>query len=377
MIHHPLQTSKFRMAGIYIHIPFCKKRCLYCDFFSSTSLQERQSYVEAVCKELEERKEYLNRQAINTIYFGGGTPSLLSYTDFEMIFQKISEIFNIIQLDEVTLEANPDDLTPSYITALRSLPFNRISIGIQSFNNRELSFLNRRHDAISAIQAVKDCQQAGFENISIDLMYGLPNQTLESWKENIQQAIALQIQHISAYHLTYEKDTTLYHLLESGKINPVEEELSVQMFTELIAMLTETGFVHYEISNFGKPGYFSKHNTSYWTGKPYLGVGASAHSFNGQSRQWNGKTLHNWNYTTELIDEKTAYNEYILTRLRTMWGMNRDELETKFGQIRFNYCMQQAQKYLHNRLLEIDGNHLKITRQGLFVSDGIMSDLME
>ncbi len=365
------------MAGIYIHIPFCKKRCLYCDFFSTTYLPEKQEYIQSVCQELEDRKNYLEQQPVRTIYFGGGTPSLLSPSDFAMIFRQIQHSFKTITWEEVTFEANPDDLMPEYITALSELPFNRISIGIQSFNDNELRFLNRRHNAASAIKAVKDCQAAGFNNISIDLMYGLPGQTLTSWKDNLQQAIDLQVQHISAYHLIYEEDTALYRLLETGKINPADEELSVSMFSEMIQMLTSAGFIQYEISNFGKPGYFSQHNASYWTGEYYLGIGASAHSFNGKSRQWNGKELYNRTVTSELIDAKTAYNEYIITHLRTMWGIDLDELTTTFGTLRSAYCLQQAKKHIENHRLTIVENHLKLSSEGLFVSDGIMSDLME
>ncbi|MDR0864587.1 MAG: radical SAM family heme chaperone HemW [Candidatus Symbiothrix sp.] len=385
------------MAGIYFHIPFCKTRCVYCDFFSSTHTKEKADYVEAMCRELQERKDYLQGQAIETVYFGGGTPSQLSAKDFEKLFSVISSVARnltcpvgpteqsrflaTLEMTEVTLEANPDDITPAYLDSIKHLPFNRISLGIQSFNNAELKFLNRRHDAQSAIRAVQLCLEYGFQNISIDLMYGLPNQTLEIWEENIRQAIALDIQHVSAYHLIYEEGTPLFELLQQGRIQPVDEDVSVEMFTLLIDRLAEAGFEHYEISNFARPGFHSRHNSSYWNGTHYLGIGASAHSYNGVSRQWN-KQVHGARYAMqgfemERIEEKTAYNDFILTRLRTMKGIDLDELQSLFGEEKKNDCWKQAQKFLDNQLLEITGNRLRLTRKGIFVSDGIMSDLME
>jgi oxygen-independent coproporphyrinogen-3 oxidase len=381
------------MAGIYFHIPFCKTRCIYCDFFSSTNLKEKEAYVTEMCKELEARKDYLQGQAIETIYFGGGTPSQLPAQDFEKLFKSViaSEAKQSIQPPdcfelcprndmEITLEANPDDLTPGYLNSIRRLPFNRISLGVQSFNDAELKFLNRRHDAQSAIRAVRLCQKYGFENISIDLMYGLPNQTPELWDATIRQAIDLNIRHISAYHLIYEEDTQLYDLLRQGRIQPVDEELSVQFFEILIDRLAEAGFEHYEISNFAKPGYRSKHNSAYWNGTHYLGIGAAAHSYNGISRQWNkkipGAGYRAQGFEIEMPDEKTAYNDFIITRLRTMQGIDLDELTALFGEEKKADCLQQAQKQLQNQLLEIAGNHIRLTRKGIFVSDGIMSDLM-
>ncbi|GHT42695.1 coproporphyrinogen III oxidase [Bacteroidia bacterium] len=281
---------------------------------------------------------------------------------------------------EVTLEANPDDITPDYLESLKNLPFNRISLGIQSFHDDELKFLNRRHDAQSAIRAVRLCQEKGFENISIDLMYGLPDQSMKRWKSTIRQAIDLNIQHLSAYHLIYEEGTKLYELVEQGKVCPVDEELSVRMFETLIDTLTAAGFEHYEISNFAKPGYHSRHNSAYWNGTPYLGIGASAHSYNGVSRQWNA-TVHGARYTVhepevEFLDEKAVFNDFIITRLRTMKGISLDELQVLFGEEKKAYCLKQAQKFLSNQLLEIVDNYLRLTRKGIFVSDGIMSELM-
>jgi oxygen-independent coproporphyrinogen-3 oxidase len=389
------------MAGIYFHIPFCKTRCLYCDFFSSTDINEKEKYVDALCQELLERKSYIKGHSIDTIYFGGGTPSQLPAKDFEKIFKLLPKELGArckVQGDtimkvpnrapctvhrvpiEVTLEANPDDITPEYLESLKNLPFNRISLGIQSFHDDELKFLNRRHDAQSAIRAVQLCQEKGFENISIDLMYGLPNQSMKRWKSTIRQAIDLNIQHLSAYHLIYEEGTKLYELVEQGQVHPVDEELSVQLFEILIDTLTDAGFEHYEISNFAKPGYHSRHNSAYWNGTPYLGIGASAHSYNGTSRQWN-KKVHGAGYTVhepevEILDEKAVFNDFIITRLRTMKGISLDELQALFGEEKKVYCLKQAQKFLSNQLLEIVDNQLRLTRKGIFVSDGIMSELM-
>jgi oxygen-independent coproporphyrinogen-3 oxidase len=373
--------AKKMMAGIYIHIPFCKKRCLYCDFFSSTNMEEKEKYVDALCKELKNRKDYLQGQTIETIYFGGGTPTQLQAGDFEKIFDAMADSgLYPLKKAEITLEANPNDITPHYLDTIRHLPFNRISLGIQSFDDKELHFLNRRHSADSAIQSIRLLQENGFENISIDLMYGLPEQNPAIWEKTLRKAINLNVQHISAYHLIYEENTSLFSLLEQGLVTPVEEELSVQFFEMLIDTLAESGFEHYEISNFAKPGYRSKHNSSYWTGIHYLGIGASAHSYNGISRQWNKKALgaayEAQKSDREIIDEKTAYSDFIITRLRMMEGINLVELISLFGEEKKEYCLKQAQKYIRNQLLEIKNSHLRLTRKGLFVSDGIMSDLL-
>jgi oxygen-independent coproporphyrinogen-3 oxidase len=370
------------MAGIYFHIPFCKTRCVYCDFFSSTDKDVKEDYVKAMCKELHDRKNYLKEQTVETVYFGGGTPSQLSAKDYDRLFETLYRCRYLIdnQEYEITIEANPDDITNEYLRSIRHLPFNRISLGIQSFNDHELKFLDRRHSAQSAIRAVDLCKESGFTNISIDLMYGLPGQTQEAWIENVRKSIFLNINHISAYHLIYEENTRLYNLLKQGFFNPVDEELSVKMFNTLADSLAEAGFEQYEISNFARPGYPSKHNSSYWTGAYYLGIGASAHSYNGISRQWN-KKIHSAQYLNhkpeiETIDKKTAYNDFIITRLRTMKGINTNELYSLFGEKTKNDCWKKAKKFLNTGLLEIVDNHLRLTRKGIFVSDGIMSELM-
>ena len=282
------------MAGIYIHIPFCKRRCIYCDFFSTTQSEKKSTYVRAVCRELEMRKDYLEGEDIETIYLGGGTPSQLFREELEEIFNHIYKVYPVREDAEITLEANPDDLTPEYVAMLRQLPINRISMGIQTFQEETLKLLHRRYTATQAIEAFRRCREAGFRNISIDLMYGLPGETLETWKEDLQQSIALRPEHISAYHLIYEEDTVLWKLREQHQVEEADEDLSVSLFSTLIEQLSEAGYQHYEISNFCLPGLHSRHNSSYWTGKKYLGCGPSAHSFNGVSRQWNVASLDDY-----------------------------------------------------------------------------------
>ena len=373
------------MAGLYIHIPFCAKRCLYCDFFSNTEMKYKASYIQAIIEEMKQRQGYIGDEPIETIYFGGGTPSQLTATDFQQIFEAIHTLFNLSRCQEITLEANPDDMTPEYIATLRSLPFNRISMGVQSFQDKDLHFLNRRHNSQQAKQAVALCQEQGISNISIDLIYGLPGQTLKEWEENLEEAIQLQIPHISAYHLIYEEGTALYKLMEAGKIAPIEEELSVTLFSTLINRLTEAGYLHYEISNFARPGCFSQHNSSYWTGKRYLGIGPSAHSYNGNSRQWNisslplyikGINAHTPEIELEELDIHTRYNDFIITGLRTMWGIRLTDVLQLFGEEKLTYLNQQAKPYLQKGLLLQQDDTLTLSKEGLFISDGIMSDLL-
>ena len=374
------------MGGIYIHIPFCKSRCIYCDFFTSTNESEMDTYVQALCKEIVLRKEELANDFVKTIYFGGGTPSRLNKNHFLQIFETVTANYNLSNEMEITIEANPDDLSHKYVDMLRELPFNRISIGIQSFDDQELKFLSRRHDSNGAIEAVRYCQEKGFNNISIDLMYGLPNQTLTIWKRNLQQAIDLNIQHISAYHLIYEEKTRLYSLLQAGKVNPVDDDCSLEMFGTLIDTLTRAGFEHYEISAFAKQGFISQHNSSYWTGLKYLGLGPSAHSFDGEHRWWNVSSLpkyitginnSNPNIEKEDIDLTTKYNEYIITGLRTAWGIDLDVLKTNFGDELYAYFLQNAQRSFNLNYLKKEETTITLTKKGIFISDGIMSDLMK
>jgi oxygen-independent coproporphyrinogen-3 oxidase len=337
------------------------------------------TFVKSLCAEARIRKDEIPEN-IKTIYFGGGTPSQLKQAHFEQIFDTLFDKFSINPDVEVTIEANPDDLSIEYIQMLSILPFNRLSIGIQSFDDEELKFLSRRHSAQQAIEAVKNAQQAGFNNISIDLMYGLSNQTLDIWQKNLQQTIDLNVQHVSAYHLIYEEDTKMYSLLQAGKINPVDEQTSTEMFSMLINKLIANGFIHYEISNFGKPNYFSRHNSSYWNGEKYTGLGPAAHSFDGGSRSWNVSSLTQYIKENERTIEKLSlmekYNEFILTGLRTMWGINLQKLKNTFGEEFYTFCLKSVQKYIDRQLVEIKEDTLTLSREGIFISDGIMSDLI-
>ena len=374
------------MAGIYIHIPFCKSRCIYCDFFTSTNEAEMDNYVQSLCLEIVHRRDEVANDTIRTIYFGGGTPSRLHQRHFESVFEVINANYTLADEVEITIESNPDDLTHEYVDMLRVLPFNRISIGIQSFDDQELKFLSRRHDSQRAIEAVKYCQEKGFHNISIDLMYGLPKQTLAIWKKTLHQALQLDIQHISAYHLIYEEKTCLYSLLQAGKVNAVDEDASLEMFEVLINTLKDAGFMHYEISNFAKPNFISQHNSSYWTGQKYLGFGPSAHSFDGEHRWWNVSSMSKYiegvnsskpDIEMEDIDLITKYNEYIITGLRTMWGINLEELDKRFGKELYDYFLSNAQRYFNLNYLIKEDSNVVLTHKGIFISDGIMSDLMK
>ena len=373
------------MAGIYIHIPFCKRRCIYCDFFSTTCSEKKTDYIQALCKELELRKNYLEGEEIETIYFGGGTPSQLTFEELKTIFTSIYNIYKVKENAEITLEANPDDLPPEYLRQLRQLPVNRLSMGIQTFHEDTLKLLNRRHTAQQAIEAYHRCREAGFQNISIDLMYGLPGETPERWEEDLQQAIALHPEHISAYHLIYEEGTALWKLREQHQVKEADEELSLQFFSTLIDALTEAGYEHYEISNFCLPGLHSRHNSSYWTGKKYLGCGPSAHSYNGTSRQWNIASLDQYMenirngkpcFEVEELDIYTRYNDFIITRIRTHWGLPLSQLQAEFGETLYRYCLRMSRPHIEQGMMEIQDNTLRLTRQGIFISDGIMSDLL-
>jgi len=374
------------MAGIYIHVPFCKSRCIYCDFYSTTSSALQSRYVDAVCRELTERKDYLHGEPIKTVYFGGGTPSQLERVNFERIFETISSVYGLNDASEITLEANPDDLSPQYLEDLSRLPFNRLSMGIQTFRDDTLKLLNRRHNSMQAIQAVKDARTFGFDNISIDLMYGLPGQTPESWESDLDKAISLDVEHISAYHLTYEKNTRLYRLLESGKVAETDEENSIQFFQMLRDKLSDAGYEQYEISNFCKPGKESRHNSSYWNETSYLGAGPSAHSFDGVSRQWNTASLADYlsgieqekRYSErEVLGKNDRYNDLILTSLRTRKGLNLQKLVDEYDEDYLRYCRRMARKHIEAGNLEMMDNQLRLTSTGIFVSDGIITDLLK
>ena len=374
------------MAGIYIHVPFCKTRCAYCDFFSTTLHDLKSRYVDALCQELAMQQNYLHDATIGTLYFGGGTPSQLSEDDFRRIFNKIEEVYDLDTCEEITLEANPDDLTDDYVMMLTTLPFNRISMGIQTFHEPTLQLIGRRHTAQEAIEVVRRCQQHGLSNISIDLIYGLPGETPEQWKEDLQKAFSLEVQHISAYHLTYEQGTRLWQMLQKHEIAEVDEDTSVELFRILCQEMHKAGYEHYEISNFALPGFRSRHNSAYWHEVPYLGCGPGAHSFNVDSREWNVSSLQKYidaleqgkrDYEQETLDKDTRYNEFIMTRLRTCEGFSLDDLQQRFGLAYHNYCQHLAAPFLKQGLLLQDEDTLRLSREGIFVSNDIISDLMK
>ena len=373
------------MAGIYIHVPFCSKRCTYCDFFSNTDMRYKETYITSAIRELELRKDYLNNELIETIYFGGGTPSQLDKQAFDRFFEAINSLFTVDKNAEITLEANPDDMSTEYIRDIRTLPFNRVSMGVQSFKNADLLFLNRRHDSKQALQAINLCKENGLTNLSIDLIYGLPGQSMDDWQANLDEAIRLDIPHLSAYHLIYEEGTPLFKQLKAGKVHTVEEELSADMFSTMIDRLAEAGYEQYEISNFAKNGLYSRHNSSYWTGAIYLGIGPSAHSYNGITRQWNISSLPKYfkgiengapDVEIEQLDTKTRYNDFIITGLRTIWGTSEELIQTEFSENYLVHFQKVKDKYLNSgHVLETSGK-ICLSPEGLFISDQIMADFM-
>ncbi len=373
------------MAGIYLHIPFCARRCTYCDFYSTTQHEKKTAYAEALCKELERRKEYLHSEPVETIYFGGGTPSQLDEEQLSRVLNTIYKVYAVVPDAEITIECNPDDLTRDYAAMLRRLPFNRLSMGIQTFDESMLRWLRRRHTASQAVEAYRTCREIGFERISIDLMYGLPQETEAQWANDLQRAVALRPEHLSAYHLIYEQGTPLWKLRERCRAEEIPEELSVRLFEMLLDRLGEAGYEHYEISNFCLPGYESQHNSGYWTGEHYLGCGAAAHSFDGISRQWNVASIDAYikgteegglNFEREALDLCTRYNDYVVTALRTRWGMDLKRLRETFGEALYRYCLEMAEPHIGRQVLAVTDGALHLTRDGLFVSDGIMSDLL-
>lgn len=374
------------MNSLYIHIPYCLSRCGYCDFHSSMCVDDKDDYVEALIQELEQRKDYLPSNAIGTIYFGGGTPSLLSLAQLTHIFTHIKKLFSIEENAEITLESNPDDLSESYLKGLLEIGFNRLSVGIQSFDNDDLKLINRRHKAEDAIEAIKTAQNLGFDNISADLIFALPHQTLAKWQKNLTQLFALDVQHISCYNLSYEEGTAFYQKLMQGEFEELGDDESLMMYKELISEAKGHGFEHYETSNFAKEGLYSKHNSNYWTGASYLGIGAGAHSYNGKTRQWNASDNQEYIKSTqkgksasekESIDTDTAYNEYIMTGLRTMWGCDLLELKNKFGKEKLGFCLEAARPYLKSGQVVIKNDTMTISDEAIFISDQIMADLMQ
>ncbi|MBA4139208.1 MAG: radical SAM family heme chaperone HemW [Segetibacter sp.] len=371
------------MAGIYIHIPFCRKACHYCNFHFSTSTHLQKDFVTALLKEIELQQNYLS-EPVSTIYLGGGTPSLLPSGDIESIIQLLNKTFLIEQDAEVTLEANPDDISSNQLSDWKTIGINRLSIGIQSFFEDDLTWMNRAHNAQQTANGIILAQHAGFNNLSVDLIYGTPTLTDANWKHNVEKVIELGIPHLSCYALTVEPKTALEKMIAQKKIANVESEKQAIHFEMLMQWMTEAGYEHYEISNFCKPGYRSKHNSSYWQAKPYLGLGPSAHSFNGNSRQWN--IANNAIYIQSLyksvipfeIETLTAdqqFNEYIMTSLRTMEGISLQKVTNKFGELRTQELLKSAQSNIQHRTLKLENGHLQTTVKGKLMADGIAADL--
>jgi len=346
----------------------------------------KDAYLSAVLKEMAMRKEYIGKETIRTIYLGGGTPSRLPARDLGKMFEDIYRRFPVAEDAEITLEVNPDDMTPDYVSSLCSLPINRISMGVQSFSDADLRFLRRRHSSEQALQAVALCRAKGrFDNINIDLIYGIPGQTPARWERTLKAALRLGLPHLSAYHLTYEAGAPLYRLKEKGKVRPVEEETSLSLFTILKDHLSCAGYLHYEISNFALPGRLSRHNSAYWSGEKYLGIGASAHSYNKESRQWNIASLIPYidgiekgqpQTETEILTARDKYNDYILTGMRTVWGVNLPHVRQHFGEEKYGYCLRQAARYIQGGIIIQEDDRLRFTESAWFISDGIISDLL-
>ncbi|HAI56481.1 MAG TPA: coproporphyrinogen III oxidase [Saprospirales bacterium] len=371
------------MAGIYIHIPFCKQACHYCNFHFSTSLRHRDEMVTAICKEIDLQKDFLTNKNLTTIYFGGGTPSLLETSEINQILERLSKNYSWENNIEITLEANPDDITTEKISKLRAGGVNRLSIGIQSFIDGELLASNRAHNSDESLKAVQICQDAGIDNLSIDIIYGMPGSTQDSWQYNIDKALELDVDHISSYALTVEPKTFLDHMVKKGGILlPKEMEVNKQ-YLQLIHSLTTAGYDHYEISNFAKPSKYAVHNTNYWMSVPYLGLGPSAHSYQPTFRQWN--INNNAKYIKSISKgvipserEQTKYadqfNEYIMTRLRTMWGVDLNELNNRFSS-ELNNVQKNIAKYIKSQHVLLEDNHYRLTPKGKLLADGIASDL--
>ncbi len=371
------------MSGIYIHIPFCKQACHYCDFHFSTSMKKKEEMVLAIAKELKLRKSEFENELVETIYFGGGTPSVLELEEINFLITTVYENYSVSQMPEITLEANPDDLSEAKIIALSQSKINRLSIGIQSFFEDDLQLMHRAHNSAEAKKCLETATRF-FENITIDLIYGIPGMTNEKWLYNIEIALAFNVPHISCYALTVEPKTALSKLIQTGKIAEPNDEVAQMHFLTLVETLENKGFVHYELSNFGTENYFSKNNSAYWLGKKYLGIGPSAHSFDGVSRSWNisNNSLYiksiqenNLPNQVEILSKTDRYNECVMTGLRTIWGVSFEKIASDFGNDYLDYCQNQMQKFLKDDLLFVENNILKTTKKGKFLTDGIASDL--
>jgi len=372
------------LASIYIHIPYCKQACTYCDFHFRISQKDKEEMLKSIEKEIEMRQSYLNDSTISSIYFGGGTPSMLNKAEIQSLIHTIYNSFKIDTDAEITLECNPDNLNKKKLLELKKIGITRLSIGIQSFDDSDLKFMNRSHNAKEALSCIQFAKEVGFENITIDLIYGLPKQSNEKWKKNLTQMLALDIQHFSAYSLTVEPKTKLKHLIDKKLITPLDDKVTVEHFNTLVDIASENNFVHYEISNFGKEGFFSNHNTSYWKNKHYLGIGPSAHSFNGISRQWNVASNKEYikklneddsYFEVEQLSDTQQYNEYIFTALRTIWGVELEYINNQFGQEAINYFKKQVINWENKDHIKNEDGIYTLTKQGKLYADAIASDL--
>jgi len=373
------------MAGIYIHIPFCKKLCSYCDFYHIITQSENTYFIDALLREAAIRKEYLGNEVVSTIYIGGGTPSVLLTGEIKTILSNIRKLYKVDENCEITIELNPDDIDKDYLQGLKDSAVNRISLGIQSWRDSDLKLMNRRHNATQAAAALEQTLKAGFENVTIDLIYGIPGMTTADWASNLDISFSYNIKHLSAYHLTIEPGTVFGKMKEKGILSEIDDDESSAQFHLLIDKALSAGFVHYEISNFGKPGYFSIHNSNYWKQVNYLGLGPSAHSFNGYSRQWNIRDVKKYVkavnsgallFEREELDKKTRFNEYIMTSLRTMWGIDLEYVERTFDKEGYDYVVNLSGKLIDYGLMKQENKTLVLTNQGKMISDNIISELM-
>lgn len=372
------------MTGIYIHIPFCKQKCHYCNFFSVATTRYRDEFLRALHEEIEQNRDYLDAEEVTTIYFGGGTPSLLSPGEIRSVIDRLREFFPVFSGAEITLEANPDDVNRQKSSLWLDSGVNRISLGVQSFHDKDLEYLNRVHNASSALESIETLKNAGFDNLTIDLIYGMPTLTGEKWEQNLDIFTGLGINHLSAYALTVESKTALAHLISKKKLPDINEEEQVNQFNMLIERMEKEGFVHYEISNFARPGHYSKHNSIYWLGGHYLGLGPSAHSYNGHTRQWNSSSLRDYIdpgtaaspvEETEHLTTIQKFNEYVMTSLRTVWGCDLEHIRNVFGKGFSDQLLKQAESYLISGKIDKTGEILSLTREGKLYADGIAADL--
>ena len=373
------------MAGVYVHIPFCKSFCSYCDFYSITDNSTKDALVQALIREASLRSRYLEGEKVDTIYFGGGTPSLLSADQAESIISAIKDNFGVDDEPEITVEANPDDVFEGYFSSLREIGVNRVSLGVQSWDEKRLKYLGRRHTAVQSESALEQIFREGITNVSVDLIYGLPGMTVADLGADLEKTFTFPVTHLSAYHLTIEDGTRLGKMKKEGRLTETDEETSASMFTLLGNRCRERGFIHYEISNFALEGYISRHNSSYWRQVPYVGLGPSAHSFDRRSRQWNvsdvKKYIRSINsgevpFVREELDRLTVFNEYVMTSLRTMWGIDLSHVESFYDKELHDYLVNLSDKYIRYGLMKREKNTLALTDQGKMISDNIIAELL-